>query len=213
MPAINSFEKTTFSDCLVENNDLRKAGFEQWVFFPGMLFKSMEKWWGQAGLRNRPHEGLDLCFYRNRARQTLRLTTTTKVPAMFEGEIVNINDDFLGKSIYVRHRIYDARNRQLYTIYAHVKPYDGVACGSMVSKTTIIATIADAAKKNKQMLPHIHLSMAWLPKQFPCDRLTWETMSDAGVVTLWDPLEVIVCRYTTVPFNPVTLPGDLENPD
>ncbi len=37
-----------FSDCLVRCNGLSRAGFEEWVFYPGMLFGALEAWWGKG---------------------------------------------------------------------------------------------------------------------------------------------------------------------
>lgn len=59
-------------------------GLEQdieWLFYPGMLPDSRLKWWGD--FRNRPteHEGIDICFYRNRAGRTRSLPAGAKVPA------------------------------------------------------------------------------------------------------------------------------------
>ena len=118
------------------------------------------------------------------------------------GKIIKVDDDYIGKSVYVSHKIYGSHKRQLYTVYSHTRPYSSVVAGSRVSVGDIIATIEDAGKKKAKMLSHIHLSMAWIPRPFACENLNWQAMNDPRMVTLCNPLEVISCKYTTIPFDP-----------
>jgi len=187
--------KSRFSEFLIKHNDLNKFEFEEWVFYPGMLFNDLYKWWGDGGVRQRPHEGLDLCFYRDKAGQEHSLDERIKIPVMYEGEIIRIEDDFLGKSIFVSHGIHDDLGNRFHTIYGHTNPYSGVAIGKTLSEGDAIATIADARKKKTEISPHLHISVAWLPKSFPYERLDWETMSNRSMATLCDPLEFIDCKY------------------
>ena len=194
--------KTEFSDFLIRNNGLDAAGFQEWIFYPGMLFESSDKWWGDGGRRDRAHEGIDICFYRDKADQCFRLDESTRIPVMYDGEIIKVADDYIGRSIYVSHKIYAKNRRQLYTIYSHTQPYSSVVAGRRVSAGDIIATIENAGKKKVKMLSHLHLSMAWVPRPFACENLSWQTMNDPRMVTLCNPLEVIFCKYSTIPFNP-----------
>jgi hypothetical protein len=34
-----------------------------------MLFNSPDKWWGDHGLRDYPHEAIDMCLYRDRVKK------------------------------------------------------------------------------------------------------------------------------------------------
>jgi len=187
--------KSRFTEFFVKHNDLDNSGFEEWVFYPGMLFHSQYKWWGNGGTRQRPHEGLDFCFYREMAGQNHRLNEKTKIPVMYAGEIVGIHDDFMGKSLFVSHGFYDEQGNKLHTIYGHTSPYRGVAVGKVFREGETLAVIAASRKKNTQIPSHLHVSVAWLPKSFPYNRLSWETMGDRGVVTLCDPLEFIDGKY------------------
>lgn len=56
-------------------------------------------WWGDCGERDNPHEGLDLCLYRNMEDDILRLDEKTNIPAMSDGVVVKIINDFLGRSV------------------------------------------------------------------------------------------------------------------
>ena len=147
-------------------------------------------------MRQRPHEGLDFCFYRDMAGQNHSLNEKTKIPVMYEGEVVGIHDDFMGKSLFVSHDFYDEYENRLHTIYGHTNPYPGVNVGRVFREGETIAVIAVARKKDTQIMSHLHISVAWLPKSFPYNRLSWETMGDRGVATLCDPLEFVDGNYT-----------------
>lgn len=191
----NKTMKSQFIEFLVRHNNLNRFGFDAWIFYPGMLFNDLSTWWGDRGVRLRAHEGLDFCFYRDTGGQDRSLREKTMIPMMYEGEIVRIGDDFLGKSIFVSHNIYDACGNRLHTIYGHMNPYSGVTIGKVVGEGELIATIADTGKRTTKIPPHVHISVAWMPKSFPYERLDWKTMSDRSVVTLCDPLEFIECKY------------------
>ncbi|MBF0468424.1 MAG: hypothetical protein HQK61_06010 [Desulfamplus sp.] len=93
---------------MINNLPISDAG--EWLFYPGMLFGSHAKWWADWGCRYTPHEGVDIAFYRtsNKHYRTFNkdiatLDSTVMVPAMADGVILNICDDFLGQSVVVAH--------------------------------------------------------------------------------------------------------------
>src|SRR3989339_1498275 len=92
-----------FTESLVRENALDECGFKGWVFYPGMLFNAKDKWWGDQGKRDKPHEGLDLCLYRDQQDRVFRLDEKTKIPALYDGLVVRIFDDFIGKSVMMEH--------------------------------------------------------------------------------------------------------------
>ncbi|RLB77393.1 MAG: hypothetical protein DRH24_16320 [Deltaproteobacteria bacterium] len=57
-----SLSNTGFTEFLIRKNALNPGGFNGWVFCTGMLFNSTDKWWGDQGKRDKPHEGFDLCL-------------------------------------------------------------------------------------------------------------------------------------------------------
>ncbi len=201
-PALLSFRsisvQSEFSKNFVKCNGLNRAGFSGLVFCPGMLFNSMEKWWGDAGRRSRPHEGVDVLLYMDIHGQIHTLDTATKIPVMYSGETAAVHDDFLGKSMYVRHEIYDDRGWQLHTVYGHVTPVNGVQKGGIVKGGDVIAEIADGRRKNAQVLSHLHISMAWISETVPCELLNWETMGNSDMVMLLNPLEVMQLKKEQV---------------
>ena len=92
-----------FTRRLVAINNLDSDGFSHWLFHPGMFFLDENKWWGDGGRRRVPHEGVDLCFYRTAGAENRRLAPRTRIPAMADGRVLAIIDDFLGKSIILHH--------------------------------------------------------------------------------------------------------------
>ena len=190
--------RTRFNEYLVGHNNLGERGFENWIFHPGMLFNSTDRWWGNGGSRDNPHQGLDLCLYRDRNGEDCALDEKIKIPLIYDGEVVNIINDYNGKSIFLIHDTCDGKGNQLYSIYGHTEPYDGFAKGRILNEGDVIATIKDTREKKVDIMPHLHVSLAWVPKSLPDNKLNWKTISDPAIVTLLNPLEVIVCKYTVL---------------
>jgi murein DD-endopeptidase MepM/ murein hydrolase activator NlpD len=187
-----------FSQRLIRCNGLERLGFEQWIFYPGMLFQAEDLWWAGGRRRRSPHEGVDICIYADSEGQHRSLDKGTKVPLTYGGEIVKIDDDFLGKSIYVSHNFYDSAGNQLHTIYGHTSPCNEVRRGEAFAEGDVIATIGAAGSRKASIPPHLHISIAWIPKSIPCERLNWETISAPGNAILLDPLQIMDCKYTVV---------------
>ena len=90
-------KKSRFTEIFIHENALEAAGFDEWIFLPGMMFRAQDKWWGDRGKREKAHEGIDLCLYKDRQDRIQRLKKNAKIPVMYSGKIVGILDDFLGK--------------------------------------------------------------------------------------------------------------------
>jgi murein DD-endopeptidase MepM/ murein hydrolase activator NlpD len=190
-----SLRNTRFTELLIQKNALDNGGFKGWIFCPGMLFNSTDKWWGDHGKRDKPHEGLDLCFYKDREDTILRLGEKAKVPAIYDGIVVGIIDDFLGKSVIVEHLFSDLDNSRLCTIYGHTIPEDHLHVGKIVKKGDVIATLADSSRSKTKILPHLHISLGWTSKVISYDRLDWENIGASNTLTLLDPLKIIDWDY------------------
>ena len=113
-------------------------GFKEWIFSPGMLFNASDKWWGDQGKRDKPHEGLDLCLYKDRRGRMRRLDEKTKIPVIYDGIVVGIVNDFLGKSVIIEHGLTDSDNNRFCTIYGHLNPHKGLHVGRIVKEGDII---------------------------------------------------------------------------
>ena len=187
--------KTRFTEFLVRHNALDEGGFGEWILYPGMLFNARDKWWGDGGKRQQPHEGLDLCLYRDQQGQTHLFDEGTKIPVMYDGVVAKIVDDFLGKSIIVDHGVPDGHDSRFFTIYGHTNPHADLEVGKSLTQGDVIATLADSSKTEAGLVPHLHISLGLIPKATPYDRLDWQMISTTSMVTLLDPLSAMDCRY------------------
>jgi Peptidase family M23 len=194
-----SLKNTRLTELLIQKNALDPGDFKGWVFCPGMLFHSTDKWWGDRKKRDKPHEGLDLCFYKDRSDTILRLGETAKVPAIYDGIVVGMIDDFLGKSIIMEHVFPGGDKKRLCTIYGHTLPKDHLRVGSLVKQGDVMATLADAGRFKTNIFPHLHLSLGWTSELISYDRLDWENISDPNTMTLLDPLQIIDWHYFILP--------------
>jgi murein DD-endopeptidase MepM/ murein hydrolase activator NlpD len=185
-----SFPKSSFTEVLIRENILDKQGFSAWFFYPGMGFGAQDAWWGAKSKRTRPHEGIDLCFYRGTADNIFHIDERTKIPAMYDGIVVKIIDDFIGKTIIMKHLFPEIGEGTFLTLYGHTNPKKGLAAGQIVNAGEIIATVATPCR-SKGLIPHLHLTLAWSPDPIPPDTLDWTTIGNSDLVRLIDPLHVI----------------------
>jgi len=169
----------------INNLDIIKSdtGTGKWVFHHGMLFSSPDTWWqnrngSQPHKRKTLHEGLDILLFRGTNKQIQKLNTDTLIPAATNGKIINICDDFIGKSIVVRHNISFKQKLDLIFIYAHILPNSSLKIGTSLNQGEIIATISKTDKKRTVPPPHLHLSVIEIPKETPFKHLNWEFFSD-----------------------------------
>ena len=195
-PEENTIPKSTFNSFFTKSNSYLHADrFKEWIFYPGMFFHDTEAWWTDNSVRPTPHEGIDLCFYGDNTGQVQRIDSGTKIPVMYSGNIVHIHNDFLGKSMYVKHNITDKGNT-LHSIYGHTVPQSHCVIGTRVHEGDIIAEVAAISDESK-VLPHIHITTAWIHRSLSCKRLNWETIWSSKSVTLCNPLDYINIKYAT----------------
>lgn len=192
-------EKSGFCHQLIIRNML---DVKEWLFSPGMLFGSSEKWWGDRGTRGVPHEGCDLCFYRSSAGPIMTLEPGTQIPVLYDGQIVQIVGDFIGRTIFVRHPRHEENDWELYTLYGHVKPKEGLSPGMHIQAGDTIGGIS-APREGKSAPPaHLHLSAALIVKGFPPAGLDWNVFGSPEKAFFIDPIPLIECTYAIM-----TLPG------
>ncbi|MEW6601895.1 MAG: M23 family metallopeptidase [Nitrospirota bacterium] len=186
-------KKSRFTELLVQINTQKMPGFKEWVFLPGMLFNAGDKWWGDRGRRSRPHEGLDLCLYRNRQERIVRLEAGTEVPAMYDGVVVKVIDDFLGKSVIIDHNF--PGEQRFCSIYGHTIPKQGMGPGDRVRDGEVIAVIADAARSKTGLFPHLHITIGTVSGEASYERMDWDTIGSADMIALVDPISLIGGNY------------------
>jgi murein DD-endopeptidase MepM/ murein hydrolase activator NlpD len=186
----------SFHGRLISCNGLDKKGFQEWIFHPGMLLGVHSKWWGKPEKRDRLHEGLDLCAYRTEQGAIHYLNEQTKIPVMFKGRVVNVCDDFLGESMFVRHDACNSNGRRLYTIYGHIKPHHSIQPGNSLDEGDIIGTLTRTGAVDRAIPYHLHISVAWILETLHSENLDWQIMGDPAAVVLLDPLRSIECPYS-----------------
>jgi hypothetical protein len=180
-----------FCAALRQSNRPHLDDFCHFLLEPGMLYGAPRKWWGDGGLRQRHHEGVNFQGYLNGAGQPGLLEPGILVPVLAAGRVVRIVADFLGHSIFVIHELKDGSGRIFLSVYGHVDPLlsqeDKVAAGEILA--------AIARPQIPAAPPHLHLSTAWLPADFPLKRLAWQTLhAEPGVIFL-DPLLLLDCPH------------------
>ncbi len=190
-------ETRHFGEYLKKYNRLDEAGFQEWIFFPGMLFRSPDKWWGNKGTRPVPHEGLDICLYRTKDGRQIRFDGSIKIPVAYNGEVIRIIADFLGKSVYIKHDIRDNAGRYFHSLYGHTMPLDFLRKGSIVNAGDIIGTVSDIRKKTK-ILPHLHISMAWISENYSPEKLDWDIIGSSADIILLNPMDALGDQYSVI---------------
>ena len=183
---------SNFMEFMLEHNRPQMAGFKQWVFQPGMRFQALQKWWGDQGRRAAPHEGLDLYSFEDGSGMIKTVDQSTQIPAAFAGHIVKIQPDFLGKSIFMSHAGVVAGGRRLLSAFGHTVPRNSLSPGHFIAEGEVIAAISGFPGKKTDLLPHVHLTFAWVPADFSPDQLTWKNLGNDPGIRLIDPLTVIL---------------------
>lgn len=185
-------KKTGFTAMLIQANEPNAYDLQHWVFCPGMCFSAADKWWGDHGRRDFPHEGIDLCLYRDRHGRIGRIDEQTRIPALHAGVIRAVFSDYLGKAVIIDHsEDLQAASGPLISVYAHTRPLNGIQAGRVVSKGEIIATIADTRHSKAKILPHLHLTLANASPGLEYDPFVWNKLRDPDTVTLLNPESLI----------------------
>ena len=164
------------------------------MFLGGMLFDAPEKWWGDYGHRDFPHEGMDFCLYRDRSFDMQQLDTHTQIPVIFDGMVRAVFKDYLGQAIVVEHDLSvngTALIETLLTVYAHTQPMEGILPGRQLKQGDIMATIAGTDHSKANILPHLHLSMAIPAPDLSFDAFVWNIMRDPKRMVLLNPMHIL----------------------
>lgn len=184
---------------LIEANGLDPDDFRGWAFCPGMCFHSPDKWWGDYGRRDFPHEGIDLCLYQDADGQVRRLGENTRIPVMHAGLVKALFTDYLGQAVILEHKNVPGASGKLLSVYAHTKPLAGIEPGVTVKAGEVIATIADTSRSKAKILPHLHLSCGYPTPDLIYEPFVWNSMRDPRQVVLFDPLGAIDWPYRVLP--------------
>jgi hypothetical protein len=189
---VRFLEQARFTPMILEKNHWDNRKISQWVFVPGMLFGSLDKWWGDADKRKLPHEGLDLCLYKGGDGSIHALEPATQIPAIFDGRVMKIMKDFLGRTMIMEHDPMDEQPGKFLTIYGHAHPAAGMETGCRVKKGEIVCSIGWPAQiKTPGLLPHLHITAGWSSPTLAYDKLDWDVIPATPLLTLLDPLPLL----------------------
>ena len=156
--------------CLTE-----ESGFDRWRFRPGMAFGERTEWWGLRCRRRTVHEGLDFVEGFRDGEVSL-IPEGVPVRAVASGEVVATLDDFMGKTIVVRHPLLVRPGGDIFhTLLSHIQT-EGLT-PSFVKKGEILGRVGRRA--GIRIRPHLHFTGAWFPAGF--------TFAKAGIETIIHP--------------------------
>ena len=177
------------------NDPLRQNGFKRWLFFPGMAFGATQKWWGDFGTRDFPHEGVDFCLYEGTDACVFEFAVNSAIPVVEDGVVRAVFRDYLGQAIVVEHGQWFDSNKKLLSIYAHTDPSPHIQSGVRLRKEEVIATTADTRSAKAKILSHLHFTLGLVSPNLSYDDFYWNLFRDPENVTLLDPLEVVPLPY------------------
>jgi hypothetical protein len=160
----------------------------EWLFYPGMLWDSRLKWWGDFRYRPAAHEGIDICFYRTRTGPVRHLPAGALVPAWSSGTVMNVCEDFLGRSLVVETGINSSDDTRILEIYAHLSVSEEFTPGIQVQTGQAIARIADTHARGSVLPPHLHLSCIEVPASIPGHELNWSLFPRRHKVNVLPPV-------------------------
>jgi hypothetical protein len=160
----------------------------QWLFHCGMLFQSKNIWWDDfKKQRSTTHEGIDISYYSHQNSDKIHcFDDCIQVPAMDDGIVLNICDDFLGKSIVIRHQEIDSYNRQVLYVYAHILPAKDLTPGFQIKKNSVIAKVCNTYK-NPKLPPHLHFSCFEITSDILSEHLNWNLFSTSMDMNMINP--------------------------
>ena len=153
-----------------------ESGFKSWVFLPGMLFGNRIEWWGDGCRRRTEHEGLDFATGFLHNGEICGIPEGVPARAVADGEVAAVLDDFIGKTVVVRHSTISRPNGDIFhTLLSHIQPQvsrqDAVAKGQMIGKV---------GKSTKAGAPaHLHLSGAWIPRTLAAHEIRMDLIHPA----------------------------------
>ena len=178
---------TNYLTSLAQANDLGRGSPVKWYFHNGMLFLSQDKWWGDFKHRSSIHEGIDITFFKTETGDLQHFDTFIKIPAIDDGVLINICNDFLGQTIVVEHKKDSASNQRIIITYAHLIPEKSLKKGDFIPKGSIIAQVCDTIK-NPQLPPHLHFSCFEVSCNIPSKNLNWNLFSKQTDIHMIHPI-------------------------
>jgi murein DD-endopeptidase MepM/ murein hydrolase activator NlpD len=154
----------------------KESGFEYWIFHPGMVFGDCIEWWGERCRRRTEHEGCDFAKGWKPGAGICHIPEGVPVSAIAEGDAVAILDDFLGKTVVVRHPAITRSNGDVFhTLLSHIQPL--IKEPGAVAKGQILGRMSRST--NARVPAHLHLTGAWIPETLVPDEIRMDHIHPA----------------------------------
>jgi murein DD-endopeptidase MepM/ murein hydrolase activator NlpD len=136
-----------------------------------MLFGDHAEWWANGYRRRTIHEVIDFAEGLAPDGKIKSIPEGAPVRAMADGEIVSVLDDFLGKTVVVRHSSLTHENGEIFhTLYSHIQ----IAAESVgsISKGGLLGRVGRSI--NTRTPAHLHLTGSWIPKSIRSSEISME---------------------------------------
>ena len=180
--------KADFSRFFRDLNGYSMDDLDRWLFCPGMVHGSIQKWWGDRGLRTAPHEGVDFCLFTDKGGAVHHLTGKSRIPALYTGAVVSIVPDFLGKTVIME---VAGGEKKVLLLYGHLTPDKTVSVGSEVLSGEALGLVSPPQPATTGLLPHVHVTVAEVHGQVDYGCLDWSSIGAMKSLVFLDPLEFI----------------------
>ena len=153
-----------------------ESGVDSWIFRRGMFFNDRIEWWGAECRRRTLHEGIDFAEVLLPDGTAHHVPEGMPVHALAQGEIVAFLDDFLNKTIVVRHPTVRNENGDIfYTLFSHINPTSQTP--GPVIKGQILGNVGKSKKVGAPA--HLHLTGAWIPESIAADQISVDLIHPA----------------------------------
>ncbi len=178
-----------------------ESGFECWSFRQGMFFGDPIEWWGNQNRRRTEHEGIDFVEGMPPGAEICGIPVGTPVRAITEGDAVAVLDDFMNKTVVVRHAaIKNVQGEVFYTLYSHIRPISG-RLGAVVKGQVLGFVERSTAVK---VPAHLHLTGAWIPHTINPDEIRLHHIDPAFAPVALSDLNDLIrgAVFSTLQRNP-----------
>ncbi|WPD22606.1 MAG: hypothetical protein SD837_20770 [Candidatus Electrothrix scaldis] len=175
-----------FTERLTRCNPALEETFRLWFWPIGTCLGDKQLWWGKQKKRHTPHEGVDLAYYMDKKGRKQQVDPGLRIPTLFAGMAVQLHQDFLNWSVYIRHEQFCRDDAVLHTVYGHVQPNEGLDRGQEFGTGESVALLEEYAQSTAPV--HLHFTIAWVPKDLPSQELSWQMLNEHEHITLVDPL-------------------------
>ena len=191
--------QNSFASDILKLNHLQESGILKWLFYPGMLFDSEHKWWGDWKYRSSKHEGLDLAFYLDLNLSLRKIWPGFMVPALYPGQVKLIIKDFLGQSVFLEHDPFSSKDYSFCSLYAHLKPDQGLEPGLHIKSGQCLGEVLNTGARIN-LAPHIHLSLGWFKGDI-LPGISWPVINSRKDMLFIDPLKALNMEYALLNEN------------